>query len=264
MLKLGRYCPWKTVSSHLKSLLEILSSPQLTEGLRLEIRFRMYPTLNGRKQKFKSFTMWNPRAWPQQLMLEEVCKRIQHCCATLRRSQNQKNVGSCWLKRLFANKFASVWTRSKVWQSNESARLPLMWPRFKSRRRCHSVSWVCSERFFLRVLRFSPFLKNLHLQILIPPGIRLTKNHFVDVLPTDHYLFILLKYFFYLTLRGPALSVVANLFCFSTPTQRCTLNYCTSPACLTTITWWKILKEVSILSKWVWVKTLFIHGSYIK
>ena len=26
-------------------------------------------------------TMCNPRAWPQQLMLEEVCKRIQHCCA---------------------------------------------------------------------------------------------------------------------------------------------------------------------------------------
>ena len=31
-------------------------------------------------------------------MLEELCKRIQHCCATLRRSRNKTNVGSCWLK----------------------------------------------------------------------------------------------------------------------------------------------------------------------
>ena len=33
-------------------------------------------------------------------MLEELCKRIQHGCATLRRSRNQRNVGSCWLKSL--------------------------------------------------------------------------------------------------------------------------------------------------------------------
>ena len=33
-------------------------------------------------------------------MLEELCKRIQHCCATLRRSRNKRNVGSCWLKSL--------------------------------------------------------------------------------------------------------------------------------------------------------------------
>ena len=33
-------------------------------------------------------------------MLEELCKRIQHCCATLRRSRNKRNVGSCWLKNL--------------------------------------------------------------------------------------------------------------------------------------------------------------------
>ena len=35
-------------------------------------------------------TMCNLRAWPQQLTLEEVCKRIQHCCATLRRSQKKE------------------------------------------------------------------------------------------------------------------------------------------------------------------------------
>ena len=32
--------------------------------------------------------------------LEELCKRIQHCCATRRRSRNNRNVGSCWLKSL--------------------------------------------------------------------------------------------------------------------------------------------------------------------
>ena len=30
-------------------------------------------------------------------MLEELCKRIQHCCATLLRSRNKRNVGSWWL-----------------------------------------------------------------------------------------------------------------------------------------------------------------------
>ena len=45
---------------------------------------------------------------------------------------------------------------------------------------------------FLRALRFSPLLKNQHFQIPIQPGIRWTKNHFVDVLPPNHYLFIYL------------------------------------------------------------------------
>ena len=71
-------------------------------------------------------TMCNLRAWPQQLMFEEVYKRIQHCCATLGRSQSKRNHVSCWLKTLLANKVASVWTRSKGWRSGESVRLPLM------------------------------------------------------------------------------------------------------------------------------------------
>ena len=33
-------------------------------------------------------------------MLEELCKRIQHCCTTLRRSRDKIRVGSCWLKSL--------------------------------------------------------------------------------------------------------------------------------------------------------------------
>ena len=38
-------------------------------------------------------------------------------------------------------------------------------------------------------------LKNQHFQIPIRPGIRWTKNHYVDVLPANRYLFI---YFIYL------------------------------------------------------------------
>ena len=33
-------------------------------------------------------------------MLEELCKRIQHCCATLWRSRNKRDVGNWWLKSL--------------------------------------------------------------------------------------------------------------------------------------------------------------------
>ena len=41
-------------------------------------------------------------------MLEELCKRIQHCCATLRRSRNERNVGSCWLKSLTGFKLCAT------------------------------------------------------------------------------------------------------------------------------------------------------------
>ena len=74
---------------------------------------------------------------------------------------------------------------------------PPMWPGFKSRRRRHMWvefvvgSLLCSERVFFRVLRFSPLLKNQHFQIPIRPGIRQTKNHFVEMLPLNHYSFII-------------------------------------------------------------------------
>ena len=42
------------------------------------------------------------------------------------------------------------------------------------------------------VLQFSALLKNQHFQIPIRPGVRKTKNHFRDVLPPNHYLFIYL------------------------------------------------------------------------
>ena len=48
-------------------------------------------------------------------MLEELCKRIQHCCATLRRSWNKRNVGSCWLKSLTGFKLCAI-TRNNIQQ----------------------------------------------------------------------------------------------------------------------------------------------------
>ena len=59
------------------------------------------------------------------------------------------------------------------------------------------MGWVCCwfspsrREVFLQVLWFSPLLKNQHLQIPIRPGIRQTKNHYVDVLPPNRYLFYL-------------------------------------------------------------------------
>ena len=58
------------------------------------------------------------------------------------------------------------------------------------------VCWVCCWFYpllweaFLRVLRFFCLLKNQRFQIPIRPRIRSMKNHYVDVLPQNHYLFI--------------------------------------------------------------------------
>ena len=38
----------------------------------------------------------------------KLCKRIPHCCATLRRSRNKRNVGSCWLKSLTGFKLCAT------------------------------------------------------------------------------------------------------------------------------------------------------------
>ena len=42
------------------------------------------------------------------MLEEELCKRIQHCCATLRRSRNKRNVGSCRLKSLTGLKLCAT------------------------------------------------------------------------------------------------------------------------------------------------------------
>ena len=86
----------------------------------------------------------------------------------------------------------------KGWRSGESALLPPMWPGFKSRRRRHTWvefvvgSLLCSERYFSGYSGF-PLSSKPSVQVPIRPGIRYTKNHFVDVLSPNHYLFL---YFF--------------------------------------------------------------------
>ena len=63
---------------------------------------------------------------------------------------------------------------SKGWRSGESTRLPPMWPGLEYWRRRHMwVEFVVGSLFrevFLRVLRFSPLLKNQHFQISIRSG----------------------------------------------------------------------------------------------
>ena len=52
-------------------------------------------------------TMCNTCAWLQQCW-KSCGKRIQHCCAMLRRSRNKRNVGSCWLKSLTGFKLCAT------------------------------------------------------------------------------------------------------------------------------------------------------------
>ena len=53
-------------------------------------------------------------------MLKELRKRIQKCCATLRRSRNKRNVGSCWLKSLIGFKLcARATTYNKVYKRTQ-------------------------------------------------------------------------------------------------------------------------------------------------
>ena len=48
-------------------------------------------------------------------MLEELCKKswIQHCCATLWRSRNKRNVESCWLQSLTGFKICATTPNSR-------------------------------------------------------------------------------------------------------------------------------------------------------
>ena len=128
--------------------------------------------------RIQPISLW----WPCVILVRGPNNWIQHCCVALRRSQSKRNLGTCWLKRLLANKVASVCTRSKGWRH---------------------VSWVYSERFF--PLFSSP-------QNPTSPNSNSTRYQ-VEEEPlcgcaTSKSLFI------YLTFRGLAPSVVANLFCF--------------------------------------------------
>ena len=67
--------------------------------------------------RIKPISLCKPCVWAcvAQAMLEELCKQIQHCCATLRRSGNKRNVGSCWLKSLIGFKLCAT-TRNNIQQ----------------------------------------------------------------------------------------------------------------------------------------------------
>ena len=97
---------------------------------------------------------------------------------------------------------------SKGWRSGKSARLPPIWPVFrKSWRRLHTCvefvvgSLICSERFFSWYSGF-PLSSKTNIskfQFDQESGTRkLTKNHFVDVLPLNRGLFYLFYLFIYL------------------------------------------------------------------
>ena len=103
-----------------------------------------------------------------------------------------------WRKKGYADQQISIRGEgAKGWHSGESAHLP---PRCQGSN--PGVDAICGLSLLL-VLSFAPrgfsagtpvfpSPQNQHFQILIWPGIRSTKNHYVDVLLPDHYLFIYL------------------------------------------------------------------------
>ena len=93
---------------------------------------------------------------------------------------------------------------SKGWSSGESTDLPPIWPGFrKSWRRIHTCiefvvgSLICSERFFSGYSGFTLSSKTNISKFLFDQESRrrkVTKNHFVDVLPLNRWLFYLFIY----------------------------------------------------------------------
>ena len=83
---------------------------------------------------------------------------------------------------------------SKGWHSGDSPHLPPMWPGFKSSHRHHMwVEFVLSVVFLLAPKGFSPGTPVFPSpQKPTFPNSNSNWNHFVDVLPPNHYLFIYL------------------------------------------------------------------------
>ena len=110
---------------------------------------------------------------------------------------------------------------SKGWSSGESTGLPPIWPGFrKSWRRIHTCiefvvgSLICSERFFSGYSGFTLSWKTNISKFLFDQESRrrkLTKNHFVDVLPLNRWLFYLFIYLF--IWNGQYLLVLRCLYC---------------------------------------------------
>ena len=59
-------------------------------------------------QKFDRFQTLRNNSQQDATTCNRVCKRIQHCCATLWRSRNKRIVGSCWLKSLTGFKLCAT------------------------------------------------------------------------------------------------------------------------------------------------------------
>ena len=68
-------------------------------------KFETGQTLSPVQTDARLLTNNSQQCWD---LLEELYKRIQHCCATLRRSRNKRNVGSCWLKSLTGFKLGAT------------------------------------------------------------------------------------------------------------------------------------------------------------
>ena len=75
--------------------------------------FQQYWDLQWILGRIQPIRLWRPcvmRVWPQQFwknLKEELCKRIQHYCATLRRSRDK----SCYLKSLTVFKLCATTPR---------------------------------------------------------------------------------------------------------------------------------------------------------
>ena len=102
-------------------------------------------------------------------MLEELCKRIQHCCTTLRRSRNKRNVGSSWLKSLTGFKLCATtsnniqqhatadttckiggWSTLGCVQTDSTCNMQQYWELL-----VNNVASVCTQPNTLNVLYFS-------------------------------------------------------------------------------------------------------------
>ena len=102
-------------------LLHFLRTENYTEALRLRATDATTP--NNVVTCSASWEGYSPQVFVNHLqwacvaptMLEELCKRIQHCCATLRRSRNKRYVGSCWLKSLTGFNLCAT-TRNNIQQ----------------------------------------------------------------------------------------------------------------------------------------------------
>ena len=132
------------------------------------------------------------------------------------------------------------------WRSGESARLPPMWPGFKSRcgLRLLLVLSLALSGFSLGTPVF-PLLENQHFQIPIRPGIRYVKNHIVDVLPPNHYLFCVLILFTYFMCLY-RVSTVHPTFSVQKPTTGSQLNSVVLKLLSLNILAWTTRKKVTL------------------